>query len=296
MESAATRLPRSVSYASTKSASLSNHSSEIPFLDLSIVSSLSCSRAYLPLPSMVLVAAGKPRRLVASLRRSYASIESWRRGRFVDAAGIVRKTARRHDDLLAMLFVAEEVPAWHSNRLNRLTRSPKRYLTESALVGPLLGVDERAVIRNGDLLGRLIDTFVMQQLRPEVEMSACAPRLHHLRHEGGDREIDIIAELADGRVIGIEVKASSAPKPDEARHLVWLREQLGDQVAACVLLPTGPTAYTIVPGVQALPSPACGTQSPAARSADRGHDVVNPRCLGDVILSVDVLALCWCPL
>lgn len=111
MESAATRLPRSVSYASTKSASLSNHSSEIPFLDLSIVSSLSCSRAYLPLPSMVLVAAGKPRRLVASLRRSYASIESWRRGRFVDAAGIVRKTARRHDDLLAMLFVAEEVPA-----------------------------------------------------------------------------------------------------------------------------------------------------------------------------------------
>ena len=134
--------------------------------------------------------------------------------------------------------------AWHSNRLNRLTRSPKRYLTESALVGPLLGVDERAVIRSGDLLGRLIDTFVMQQLRPEVEMSAGAPRLHHLRHEGGDREIDIIADLADGRVIGIEVKASSAPKPDE---------QLGDQVAACVLLHTGPTAYTIVPGVQALP-------------------------------------------
>jgi uncharacterized protein len=170
-----------------------------------------------------------------------------------DAAGITRKTASRYDDLLSMLFVAEEVSAWHSNRLNRLTRSPKRYLTESALVGPLLGVDERAVVRNGDLLGRLIDTFVMQQLRPEVEMSACAPRLHHLRHEGGDREIDIIAELADGRVIGIEVKASSAPKPDEARHLVWLRKQLGDQVAACVLFHTGPTAYTIVPGVQALP-------------------------------------------
>ncbi len=170
-----------------------------------------------------------------------------------DAADITRKTASRYDDLLAMLFLAEEVPAWHSNRLNRLTRSPKRYLAESALLGPLLGVDERAVIRNGDLLGRLIDTFVMQQLRPEVETSACAPRLHHLRHEGGDREIDIIAELADGRVIGIEVKASSAPKPQEARHLVWLRERLGDQVAACVLFHTGPAAYAIAPGVQALP-------------------------------------------
>jgi uncharacterized protein len=41
-----------------------------------------------------------------------------------DAAGITRKTASRCDDLLSMLsmlsmlFVAEEVPAWHSNRLN----------------------------------------------------------------------------------------------------------------------------------------------------------------------------------
>jgi len=28
-------------------------------------------------------------------------------------------------------------------------------------------------------------------------------------------------ELADGRVIGIEVKATAAPVPDDARHL-WL--------------------------------------------------------------------------
>jgi uncharacterized protein len=170
-----------------------------------------------------------------------------------DAAGVARTTADRYDSLLSLIYVAEQVPAWHSNRLNRLTRAPKRYLTESALVGPLLGVSERSVIRDGDLLGRLIDTFVLQQLRPEVEVSSCSPRLHHLRHEGGDREVDLIAELADGRIIGIEIKASSAPKPEEARHLVWLREQLGDQVAACVLFHTGPTAYTIAPGVLALP-------------------------------------------
>jgi uncharacterized protein len=155
--------------------------------------------------------------------------------------------------VMTACFPSSTSPKKHSNRLNRLTRAPKRYLTESALVGPLLGVSERSVIRDGDLLGRLVDTFVLQQLRPEVEVSSCSPRLHHLRHEGGDREVDLIAELADGRIIGIEVKASSAPKPEEARHLVWLREQLGDQVAACVLFHTGPTAYTIAPGVLALP-------------------------------------------
>ncbi len=56
-----------------------------------------------------------------------------------DAAGVSRVTARLYDDLATLLFVADQIPAWHSNRLNRLTRSPKRYLTDSALVGPLLG-------------------------------------------------------------------------------------------------------------------------------------------------------------
>ena len=170
-----------------------------------------------------------------------------------DAAGVSRVTARLYDDLATLLLIADQIPAWHSNRLNRLTRSPKRYLTESALVGPLLGVDERAVLRDGDLLGRLLDTFVVQQLRPEAEASSCEPRLHHLRHEGGAKEVDLIAELPDCRVIAIEVKASSSPRPDDARHLVWLCERLGDQVVATVLFHTGPRLYTVAPGVRALP-------------------------------------------
>jgi uncharacterized protein len=170
-----------------------------------------------------------------------------------DAAGVSRTTALLYDGLASLLFVAEQVPAWHSNRLNRLTRAPKRYLAESALMGPLLGIDERAVLRNGDLLGRLLDTFVVQQLRPEAEVSSTTVRLHHLRHEGGDREVDLIAELADGRVVAIEIKASSSPKPDDARHLVWLRDRLGDQVAATVLFHTGPLPFTLANGIRALP-------------------------------------------
>jgi predicted AAA+ superfamily ATPase len=79
------------------------------------------------------------------------------------------------------------------------------------------------------------------------------PRLHHLRHEGGDREVDLIAELSDGRIIAFEVKASSSPKPADARHLAWLKERLGDQVVAAVLLHTGPQAFTLANGIRALP-------------------------------------------
>lgn len=47
-----------------------------------------------------------------------------------DAAGITRVTADVYDALLEKLFVTESVPAWTGNRLDRLTKAPKRYVVE----------------------------------------------------------------------------------------------------------------------------------------------------------------------
>ena len=93
----------------------------------------------------------------------------------IDAAGIERPTANAYDALLERLLITERLPAWSSNRLNRLIRLPKRYLVDPAFVGPLLGVDARAVLRDGDLLGRLLDSFVMAQLRAECAVSELSP-------------------------------------------------------------------------------------------------------------------------
>jgi len=170
-----------------------------------------------------------------------------------DAAGISRATATAYDSLLELLFVVEPVPAWHTNRLNRLTRSSKRYVAEPALLGPLLGIDGRAAMRNGDILGRLIDSFVISQLRPEIEVSDTRPRLHHLRDESGAHEIDLIAEAADGRIAAIEIKASAAPQPSDAKHLLWLRDRVGEQFACGIVFHTGPRAFQLVEGIHALP-------------------------------------------
>lgn len=170
-----------------------------------------------------------------------------------DAAGIVRATGSAYDSLLELLFVSERVPAWHVNRLNRLTRGSKRYLIDAALLGPLLGVDARAVLRNGDLLGRVIDTFVLSQLRPELEVATYPPRLHHLRRDDGSREVDLIAEAPSGRVLAMEVKASSAPTLADARHLVWLRDQLGSTFAAGIVFHTGPRPFRLDERIHALP-------------------------------------------
>jgi predicted AAA+ superfamily ATPase len=153
---------------------------------------------------------------------------------------------------LTNLFVVESLPAWTSNRLSRLTRTAKRYLVDPALLSAALRLDTTAIMRDGDLLGRILDTFVMAQLRAEVELSAMRPRLYHLREKDGRREIDVVGEVGTG-VIGIEIKATASPTPSDATHLGYLRDTLGDRFLAGAVLHTGPRAFVLSDRVFALP-------------------------------------------
>jgi predicted AAA+ superfamily ATPase len=170
-----------------------------------------------------------------------------------EAAGIAKATAIEYEELLSRLMVVERLPAWATNRLKRLVRAPKRYVIDPALIGAALRLDATAVLADGDLLGRVIETFVMAQLRPEAVVAESQPRLHHLRTEQGRHEVDVIAELGGRRIVGIEIKAKAAPKADDAKHLAWLRDELGDRFVAGVVLHTGPRVFALGEKVTAVP-------------------------------------------
>jgi predicted AAA+ superfamily ATPase len=163
------------------------------------------------------------------------------------------RSVRAYEELLEGLLIAERVPAWTSNRLKRLVRRPKRYLVDPALIAAALRIDERTVMRDGDLLGRILHTFVLAQLRPELAASSTRPRLHHLRTAQGRHEIDLIAELAGGDLIGIDVKVGAARSRSDARHLTWLRDEIGERFLAGVVLHTGPRAHTLGERIVAAP-------------------------------------------
>ena len=170
-----------------------------------------------------------------------------------DAAGIDRRTALAYEALLVNLQVVEALPAWTSNRLKRLTLAAKRYLIDPALLAGIIGATDSAVLRDGDLLGRVLDTSVAAQLRAEADVAQHRARLYHLRQEQGRHEIDLLAEVGAERVIGIEVKATSAPDSSSAAHLTWLRERLGDRFVAGVLLHTGPASFSLGDRITAAP-------------------------------------------
>ncbi|MGH7882906.1 MAG: ATP-binding protein [Candidatus Dormibacteraceae bacterium] len=162
------------------------------------------------------------------------------------------KTARAYENLLQNLFVVESVPAWSSNQLKRLAARPKRYMTDTALAASLMGVDRQGLMNDGDLLGRMIDTFVIAQLRAELPVSETEPALYHLRNREG-REVDLIIEYRSGHIVGIEIKATSVPSRSDGRHLAWLRDYLGERFLRGLVLHTGPDSINLGERIDALP-------------------------------------------
>jgi predicted AAA+ superfamily ATPase len=169
------------------------------------------------------------------------------------AAGISRPTAAAYERLLQDLVVVDPVAAWTTNRLKRLVLGPKRFMVEPAMVGAVLGVDIDDVMRDGLILGRLLETFVASQLRAELALAGTRPRLFHVRQQQGRLEIDLLAEVGARRVIAIEVKASAAPSSEDARHVIRLRDELGDDFVRGIVLHTGPRAYRLSERIVAAP-------------------------------------------
>lgn len=170
-----------------------------------------------------------------------------------DAAGVTKVTAVSYERLLMRLLVVDQMPAWTSNRLKRLVRAPKRYVIDAALIAAALRLNTEGVLRDGDMLGRILDTFVVAQLRPETIVAESEPRLYHLRTEAGRHEVGVLAELGGERVIGIEIKATAAPTAADAKHLGWLKSELGDRFVAGIVMHTGPRLYELADGIVAAP-------------------------------------------
>lgn len=94
------------------------------------------------LPRLLTLAAGQTARLlnVADLAAPFQ---------------LSRPTIRDYVTLLARVFLVEELPPWHSNRLSRLIKTPKLHVGDTGLACALLGMDTAALAADRNALGFL---------------------------------------------------------------------------------------------------------------------------------------------
>lgn len=175
-----------------------------------------------------------------------------------------RTTTIPYRDTLERIWLSDPVPAWSPSTpygLDRLTSAPKHFLADPALAATLLEVDADDLLsgreagppvpRNGPLLGALFESLAALTL--QVFAQAADARVSHLRTRGGEHEVDFIVHGHGRRTVAVEVKLTAVPERADVRHLLWLKERMGDDLADMVVLTTGRAAYRREDGVAVVP-------------------------------------------
>lgn len=78
------------------------------------------------------------------------------------------------------------------------------------------------------LFGQLLENFVAIELTKQLTFSEVQARLYRY-HTTSGQEIDFILEGPGGKIVAIEVKATSKTTSKDFRHLEALAKDLGDQ-------------------------------------------------------------------
>lgn len=149
-----------------------------------------------------------------------------------------RPTIRDYVTLLERVFLLEQLPPWHRNRLSRLVKTPKLHLCDTGLACVLLGVDAATLASDRTTFGQLLETFVCQELRRQASWHDGEIRFHHFRDKD-NFEVDIVLERGARALAGIEVKAGATVTAADFRGLRKLKDAAGDHFAAGIVLYDG---------------------------------------------------------
>lgn len=162
-----------------------------------------------------------------------------------------RPTIRDYMTLLARLFLLEELPPWHSNRLSRLIKTPKLHLGDTGLACALLGADAATLWADRALYGQLLETFVYQELRRQASWQEEPVTFHHYRDKEA-AEVDVVLE-SGGQLSGVEIKASATVTAADFKGLRKLKDAVGNRFVAGVVLYDGSAVASFGDGLFAVP-------------------------------------------
>lgn len=166
-----------------------------------------------------------------------------------------KTTTQAYREHLAQLWILDPLEAWSPSlsMFKRIQQKPKHHLADPGLAARLLGVSARhlALPTNADVAGRLFESLAVLTLRVIAE--AEGGHAWHFRTREGREEIDLIIEGDEGQVVAVEIKLAGDVRDRDVRHLLWLQDQMPDDVLDTMVITTGEFAYRRPDGVAVVP-------------------------------------------
>lgn len=185
-----------------------------------------------------------------------------------DASKPTKTSTLAYREVLEQLWMLDPVPGWvpSNNPFTRLSQRPKHHLADTALAARLLRASDRTLLsdggapgdvlpRDGTLLGALFESLVTLSVKTYAQHAQA--QVFHLR-TNGQREVDLIVEGEDQRIVALEVKLDGEVQAEDVKHLHWLRSMVGDRLADAVVVTTGPFAYRRPDGIAVVPAALLG--------------------------------------
>lgn len=170
------------------------------------------------------------------------------------ASGIPATTISPYVDVVEALGLVRMLPGTRSPVAKRAVGRPRVVFADAAVARHLSGAepDDLVALAGRARLAPLLENVAITELMRQQATSAVDYRLSHLRERNG-LEVDLLVELPDDTLYGIEIRTAAGFRPHQFRALEALAARAGSRFRGGIVLNTAPIGVKYRPGLWVLP-------------------------------------------
>ena len=180
----------------------------------------------------------KMQRYMANMTGSLANYSS-----IAKETGVSVPTVQRYLRYLEISYQSISLPAWFSNPLKKLVKSPKIHFLDNGVLRAILQ-------KKGAITGNEYESAIIAEIYKQVKTCRLPLVCYHLRTQDG-REVDLLLEAED-YFIAIEIKITENANRTDARHLLDLQSFLNKPLKHSFILSNDVKTKPIAENITAL--------------------------------------------
>jgi len=165
--------------------------------------------------------------------------------------GVAVNTARAWLSVLEATYQVIVLRPYFANIGKRLIKTPKVYFTDVGTLCYLAGLKDPEHAASGPMGGAIMETAVLSEIVKTLSHRGVEPQVYFWRTVAGT-EVDFVVDTG-GKLVPIEVKLSSTPRPAMASAIQTFQKDFGDRAVPGYVIHPGDIVLPLGSGVTALP-------------------------------------------
>jgi len=165
--------------------------------------------------------------------------------------GVAVNTARAWLSVLEATYQVIVLRPYFANIGKRLIKTPKVYFTDVGTLCYLAGLKDPEHAASGPMGGAIMYTAVLSEIMKTLSHRGIEPQVFFWQTVAGT-EVDFVVDTG-GKLVPIEVKLLSTPRPTMASAIQTFQKDFGDRAMPGYVIHPGDIVLPLDSGVTALP-------------------------------------------